>query len=146
MFRLVIELVEEIVALAFVELRLAVMEIKRNIHSVENGALLVVLGAGLMVFSGLGFLITAIAILATFLPTWLSALLVTLALVFFGIAFLFTGMGKFKDFTLVPSETLQRVEEISRNYQTASTRLKVYEDRAGRHRAPRSPGQGQVAQ
>jgi hypothetical protein len=146
MLRLVVELVEEIVALAFVELRLAVLEIKRNVRSVENGALMLVLGAGLLVLSLLGFIITAIAILAIFLPTWLSALLVTLTLVFFGIAFLFTGLGKFKDFSLVPSETLQRVEEISRNYKKVSTRIKVYEERAVRQRAPRSPGQGQVAQ
>jgi fatty acid desaturase len=127
--RLVVELAEEIIILGFVELKLAAMEIKRNIRSVEKGAAMMAAGAGLLLFALVTFIGTSVAVLAIFLPIWLSALIVALTLTFFGIALLFTGLGHFKDFSLIPSETLQRVEDISQKYKKVSARHQGYEGR-----------------
>lgn len=113
MIRLGLELVEQSIVLVFLELKLAVLEVKRNVTSAKNGAVFMALGGFLMLFSLLTLTATAIAALAIVLPVWLSALIVTAALGFLGAALLFTGLGKFKHFTLVPAETLERVENIA---------------------------------
>jgi fatty acid desaturase len=148
MIRLIFELAEEMIVLVYVELKLAVTEIKHNIQSVEKGAVMMVVGAALLFFSAVVFIGTSVAILALFLPAWLSALLVALTLCFFGVAFLFTGLGHFKDFTLIPAETLHRVEDISRQYKRVSGRHHAHAHgrRTLSEAAPRSPGQGQLAQ
>jgi uncharacterized membrane protein len=128
MVHLVVELFEDIIVLVFIELKRALLEIKHNVGSVEKGAIMMVLGAGLLFFSLLVFIGTTVAVLALYLPAWLAALLVALALTFFGVAFLFTGLGKFKDFTLVPSETLKRVEDISRSYKKVGAGHQLYEE------------------
>jgi hypothetical protein len=114
MMRLTIELVEQFIVLAFTELKLAALEIRRNIKSMEKGVVALMMGAVLLLFSGIGMLATAIAGLALILPVWLAALIVTVILVFFGAMLLFTGLSKLQHFTLVPSDTIQRVEEISK--------------------------------
>jgi hypothetical protein len=113
MVRLVLELVEQFIVLIFLELKLGVIEIKRNIHSAKTGAVLIVMGAALLLFSLVTGLATAIAALAIVLPVWLSALIVTALLGFVGAGFLFTGLSKVEHFTLVPLDTISRVEEIS---------------------------------
>ena len=147
MVRLAVELYEEIIVLFFVELKLAAIEIKGNIRSVEKGAAKMVVGAGLLFFAVITFLGTAVAILALFLPTWLSALLVTLTLAFFGVAFFFTGLGNFKHFTLIPSETLQRVHDITNRYKRVGAHHEIHTTRSGpeaEHEG--SIGQGRIAQ
>jgi hypothetical protein len=113
MLRLGLELVEQSIVLVFLELKLAVLEVKRNVSSAKNGAVFMALGGFLMLFSLLTLTATAIAALAMVLPVWLSALIVTAAVGFLGAALLFTGLGKLKHFTLVPAETLERVENIA---------------------------------
>ena len=113
MVRLFAELIEDSVVLVYVELKLALLEIKGNIKSAEKGAVMMVLGLGLLLFGLLTFLATAVAALAVILPVWLSALIVALGLSFFGVAFLYSGLGRLKGFSLVPLETLERIEDIS---------------------------------
>jgi len=146
--RLYAELVEESIILVFVELKLAFFEIKRHIHSAENGVLLMAVGAGLLLLGLLTFIGTAVAALAVFLPVWLSALVVASALAFLGIAFLFTGLGKMKDFSLIPTETLERIQDISQKLKKVSDQHEGHEPGEGRahqERTRRSPGRSQAA-
>jgi len=144
MARNMAELVEEIVMLLFIELKRAVLEIKGNIHSVERGGAMMVLGVGLLFFGLVTFTGTAVAVLAIYLPTWLSALIVALGLTFLGIAFLFSGLAHFKDFTLVPSETIHRVEDIFHEYKKVSAEHHAREARSQVDQPRRAPRQSAV--
>lgn len=121
MVRMTVELFEEIVMLLFIELKRGVLEIKHNVKSVETGAVMMALGAGLLFFGLVTFTGTAVAVLALFLSTWLSAFIVALGLTLFGLAFLFAGLSHFKEFTLVPAATINRVEDIFHDYKRASS-------------------------
>ena len=112
--RLTLELVEQSIVLFFLELKLAAVEIRRNIKSVEKGVACLAIGAFLMMCALLALIGTAVAALATILPVWLAALLVSALLLFCASALLFTGFSKMKHFSLVPSDTLHRVQVISR--------------------------------
>ena len=144
--RLVVELVEEMFVLGYIELKRGLLEIKGHIHAVEKGAGLLVAGAGLLFFATLTFLAAAVAALALVLPTWLAALIVTLGLGFFGVACLLTGLKDFKNFSLVPSETLQRVHDIAGRYKKVSAHLHELEEvRTDPELRRRDPGQGHTA-
>jgi len=149
--RMMVELVEEIVMLLFIEVRRGVLEIKHQVKSVEKGAVMVILGVGLLFFGLVTFTGTAVAVLALWLPTWLSALIVALGLTFFGIAFVFSGLAHFKEFSLVPNDTIHRVENIFRDYKKVSAQHHAEVEaraRGGRRvqEALRSPGKGAIAQ
>jgi len=156
--RLYAELFEESIILVFLELKLAFIEIKRHVHSAENGVVLMAVGAGLLLLGILTCIGTAVAALAVFLPVWLAALAVASALTFFGIAFLFSGLGKMKDFSLIPTETLERIQDISQKLkkvsarheaQHAATHAAMHEGTAGRttlERARRWLGHRQAPQ
>jgi hypothetical protein len=120
MIRLFAELIEETIILTFLEVKLAALEIKRNIRSAEKGGAMMAVGGALLLFAMVVFVGTAVAALALFLPVWLSALIVALGLSFFGIAFLFSGLGLLKGFSLFPAETLVRVENIAQKVRKVS--------------------------
>ena len=122
MIRLFAELIEETIILTFLEVKLALFEIKRNIRSVEKGGAMMAVGGALLLFALVVFIGTAVAALAIVLPVWLSALIVALGLGFFGIAFLFSGLGLLKGFSLIPAETLVRVENIAQKVRKVSAR------------------------
>jgi|GEM_PF-2241036 len=122
MIRLFAELIEETIILTFLEVKLAAFEIKRNIRSVEKGGAMMAVGGALLLFALVVFIGTAVAALAIVLPVWLSALIVALGLSFFGIAFLFSGLGLLKGFSLIPAETLMRVEDITQKVRKVSAR------------------------
>jgi hypothetical protein len=143
MARLVVDLYEDIFALLFVELKRALLEINHNVRSVEQGAAMMVLGAVLLFFALIAFTGTAVAIMALFLPTWLSALIVALGLAMFGIALFFSGLGHFKDFTLVPRNTMQRVEDVFREYKQVSAPQHGHVEPEAH---PGLPGRGHLAQ
>ena len=147
MVRLFAELIEETIILIFLELKLAIYEIKRNVHSAEKGAVMMALGAGLLILAGLTFVGTAVAALAIILPVWLSALLVALGLSFLGVAILFTGLGHLKDFSLIPSETLERVDDITVKIKKVGARREheEREARSGTKRARRSSSRSEAA-
>lgn len=111
--RLVLELVEQSIVLVFLELKLAAMEVKRNVTSAKNGVVMLGLGGFLLLFSLLGVMATAIAALALVLPVWLSALIVTAVFLFAGGGLLLTGLSHLKHFSLLPHETVARVEQIA---------------------------------
>ncbi|HJV67253.1 MAG TPA: phage holin family protein [Geomonas sp.] len=114
MIRLALELAEQSIVLVFLELKLAALELRRNVASAKNGAVLLALGGFMLLFSLLAAMATAIAALAIVLPVWLSALIVAAGLVLLGGTLLVTGLSKLKHFTLLPRETIGRVENIGR--------------------------------
>jgi activator of 2-hydroxyglutaryl-CoA dehydratase len=137
MIKLVLELVEQSIVLVFLEMKLAALEIKRNIDSAKTGAMFLGLGGFLLLFSLLGVMTTAIAALSLVLPVWLSALIVTAVLIAGGAALLFTGLSKMKHFTLVPRETVDRVETISHKLKKHAEKREAEEREALRREAAR---------
>ncbi|GFO56214.1 hypothetical protein GMSM_32210 [Geomonas sp. Red276] len=123
--RLVLELVEQSIVLVFLELKLGVKEIKHNVDSAKTGAVVITLGGALLLFSLVAGTAAAIAALALVLPVWLSALIVTALYLFAGAALLFSGLGKLKHFTLLPRETIERVEAIGRKLKQHAERRHV---------------------
>jgi hypothetical protein len=138
MIKMVLELVEQSIVLVFLELKLAALEIKRNIDSAKTGAVLLALGGFLLLFSLLGAMATAIAALSLVLPVWLSALIVTAVLVFGGAGLLFAGLSKVKHFTLVPRETVDRIETISHKLKKHAEQREAEERDAVRREAARA--------
>lgn len=130
MLKLVLELVEQSIVLVFLEMKLAALEVKRNISSARNGAVFMALGGFLMLFALLTTITTAIAALALVLPVWLSALIVTAVIGGAGAALLFTGLGKLKQFTVVPTETVERVENIAAKLRKHAEQREREEQRA----------------
>lgn len=143
MARLVVDLYEDIVVLLFVELKRALLEIKHNVSSVEKGAAMMVVGALLLFFALIVFTCTVVVVLTLFLPTWLSAFIVALGLTFFGIALFFSGLGHFKEFTLVPRHTVQRVEDVFMEYKRVSAQRPGNVEPEAH---PSFPGRGHLAQ
>ncbi|HJV35083.1 phage holin family protein [Geomonas sp.] len=118
MVRLVLELMEQSIVLVFLELKLAALEVRNNVDSAKKGSVLLAVGGFMLLFSLLAATATAIAALSLVLPVWLSALIVTAGLMFLGAGLLFTGLGKLKHFTLIPKDTLDRVENIGHKLKT----------------------------
>jgi hypothetical protein len=130
MVRTVVELIEQSIVLVFLELKLGALEIKRNIDSAKTGAAFMGLGGFLLLFSLLGLMATAIAALALVLPVWLSALIVSAVLIFAGGALLVTGLGKLKHFSVVPKDTVDRVENIGRQLKHHAEQRHAEEEEA----------------
>lgn len=152
--RLFLELVEQSIVLVFLELKLAAVEVKHNIDSAKTGAVLLGLGGFLLLFSLLGVMATAIAALALVLPVWLSALIVTAVFLFAGGGLLFVGLSKLKHFTVVPRETVDRVETIAhklkkhaeeRERREMEERTKEQEERAAKVAAKEAAREARVA-
>jgi hypothetical protein len=142
MIRLFAELIEETIILTFLEVKLAAFEIKRNIRSAEKGGAMMAVGGALLLFAVVVFIGTAVAALAIFLPVWLSALIVALGLGFFGIAFLFSGLGLLKGFSLIPAETLVRVENIAQKVRKVTAH---HQETVARNESGRALDRGEVA-
>jgi hypothetical protein len=84
------------VALARLELKLAVLEVKRKVTALGIGVALLV-GAALFILFGLGFaLAAAAAALATLVSTWLALLIVAGAVVLFAGMLGVLGLGSVK--------------------------------------------------
>ncbi len=96
-------------AIARLELELAAMEVKEKLAALGLGIGLLV-GALLVLVYGLGFLFATItAALATFLPVWLSLLIVTLFLFTVAGALAFLGFKKVQRGT--PPVPTQAIDE-----------------------------------
>jgi len=128
MVRLFAELVEESIILVFLEMKLALFEVKKQVRSAEKGTVMMALGAALLLFALVTFVATAVAALAVILPVWLSALIVALTLTFCGVAFLFSGLGNLKEFSFIPAETVLRVQNIVQKLKMASAQRKAAEE------------------
>jgi Putative Actinobacterial Holin-X, holin superfamily III len=103
------EVAERARTLARLEAELATLELRRKVTALGLGAALLVVGA-VVAFLAFGFLLaTLAAVLATFLPTWLSLLLVTSALALGAAALIVAGLSFLR--RGVPPVPEQAVEE-----------------------------------
>jgi len=98
-------------ALARLEIELATLELKKKVTSFAVG---IGLGAAAVIFAlfGLGFVFATIAAaLATFLPTWLALLIVTLGLFVLAAVLGLVGMRKIKKGTPpVPEQAIREAK------------------------------------
>jgi uncharacterized membrane protein YqjE len=103
------DVAEHAKALVGLEVELAKVELSRKLGALGLGIGLAV-GAALFALYGLGFLFATIAAaLATFMPTWLALLAVTLFLLLLAAILGFAGLGKIKRGT--PPVPEQAIEE-----------------------------------
>jgi hypothetical protein len=105
------EVAEHASSLARLEIELASLELKRKVGTLGMGVGLVVAGATLGLF-GLGFVFATIAAaLATFLPTWLALLVVTIVLLLGAGLLAFFGVGAIKKATPpVPEQAIREAK------------------------------------
>ena len=93
------------------EVQLAKIELKESAKQVGRGAAMIGVGALLGMGALLALLTTVIAVLATFMPVWAAALIVT-AITGAGAYVLATkGMKIIQDGDLAPRETIETVRE-----------------------------------
>ena len=103
------QVTERLSTLVRLELELAALELKRKVAALGVGIGLGV-GAALFAVFGLGFLFATIAAaLATFMPTWLALLIVTLVLLVIAAVLGLLGLGRIKRGT--PPVPEQAIEE-----------------------------------
>jgi len=93
------------------ELELARLELTRKLTAIGIGIAFAV-GGAIVALYGLGFLFaTLAAVLATFLPTWLSLLIVTLFLLALAGALVFLGLGRIRQGTPpVPEQAIKEAK------------------------------------
>jgi len=96
------------------ELELARLELTRKLTAIGIGIAFAV-GGAIVALYGLGFLFaTLAAVLATFLPTWLSLLIVTLFLLALAGALVFLGLGRIRQGTPpVPEQAIAEAKRTS---------------------------------
>jgi hypothetical protein len=106
------EVAEHASTLARLELELATLEMRRKAGALGGGVVLAAAGA-LVALYGLGFLLaTAAAALATFLPTWLALLIVSLVLLAVAGALAAVGVSRIRRGS--PPVPEQAIEEARR--------------------------------
>jgi membrane protein implicated in regulation of membrane protease activity len=79
---------------------------------VKAGAVFVAGGGVALFLAGIAFVVFAIAVLATFMPVWLSALLVTVALAVVGAVVANVGLKRLKQ-VHGPQKTIRTLKEDS---------------------------------
>ena len=96
------------------ELELAALELKGKVAALGIGIALLV-AAAVLGLLGLGFAFaTVAAALATFLPTWLALLAVTLGIFLLAGALAFAGLGRVKKATPpLPEQAIQEAKKTS---------------------------------
>jgi len=99
----------DIVELARIEMNLAVVEIKTNLDSTKKATIEIAVGTILLLLSSISLIGFT---LAFFFPIWFAAMVFMLLLTIIGATFLFLGISRMKNVSLVPVETLQRVNTL----------------------------------
>ena len=108
---LVGQLVDETRTLIRQEVQLAKTELSQKTSEITNAAIFLAAG-GLVAFIGvLGLVAAAIIGLGQVIPMWLSALIIGAAILIVGGILLFAGIGKIKDATKPPEQTIQSLKE-----------------------------------
>jgi len=105
------DLTDETKRLIRQEIELAKLEFKQTAKHMASGAAMIGAGAVFGLAALMAFGATLIAVLATFLPVWLSALIVT---VLFGVVALVLakkGQKTIQEESVAPKETIQTVRE-----------------------------------
>lgn len=106
------ELSEQARRLVRAEVELARAELREEVSKVKGSAGLLVGGGVALLLGGLAFVAFAIAVLATFMPVWLSALIVTVVLVAIGAGVANAGLKRMKQ-VHAPNRTIRTLKEDS---------------------------------
>jgi Putative Actinobacterial Holin-X, holin superfamily III len=93
------------------EVQLAKLELKENAMRMGKGAGFIGAGAVLGIAAFLSFLAGVIALLSTFMPVWVSALIVALVVGVIGLMVAKRGMNIIKQSELAPREAIDSVRE-----------------------------------
>jgi len=100
------KLFRDIAELARIEMNLAVVEVKANLDSTKKATIEIAVGTILLLLS----LISLVGVtLAFFFPVWFAAMVFILLLIIIGATFLLLGISRMKNVSLVPVETIHRV-------------------------------------
>lgn len=94
------------------EVELAKAELREEATKVKASAGVLAGGAAAMLLGGIAFVVFAIAVLATFMPVWLSALIVTALLLGGGVLAMKAGLERIKK-VHKPTRTIQTLKEDS---------------------------------
>ena len=105
------ELANETGTLIKQELELAKTELKRSAQHASKGATSLGIGAVLGAYGAMAVLAGVIALLATFMPVWVSAMLVGIAMLVGAFVFIKKGTAEFKATEMAPRESIQSVRE-----------------------------------
>ncbi len=93
------------------EVALARQEVREKVKIVQSAAIVVAIGAALGLVSILTFCATVILVLAQYIDPWQSALIVGGVLAVAAAITLGIGIGRFKQTTLKPEQTIETLEE-----------------------------------
>ena len=111
---LLFELIRDITVFIDLELKLAIAEVRRNIGAAKRGVIQVAIGLFLLLLALLVLSCSAIAALAIVLPLWLASLIVGALYAVSGLWFLLTGKNRLSKAPPLPTESLERIREVSR--------------------------------
>jgi uncharacterized membrane protein YqjE len=93
------------------EVRLAKTEVREEIGKAKSAGLLVGVGGVCGIFATFFLLLTIVYALATVLPYWAAALIVTVVLAIVAAVVLNAGLKQFKRVHPVPDKTIESVKE-----------------------------------
>ncbi len=105
------DLARETRQLVHQEVQLAKVELKESAARMGKGAGLVGAGAVLGIGATLSLLAAVIALLGTFMPVWVAALIVAIAIGGVGYMLVNRGINALKTTELAPRETIETVRE-----------------------------------
>lgn len=110
-FALLARLPQQLIALAKAELANAKREIAAKAKRAGIGAAAIVVALFFLFWAVACLVAAAVAGFATFLPVWLSALIVAFSLLLFAVGAIVAGIALIKRGVPIPEETIDRVEE-----------------------------------
>jgi uncharacterized membrane protein YqjE len=105
------DIVSNVQTIVRAELRLAVTEIRADAGRATSALVRMVVGAVLALYGGLFVLVGVMYVLTQFMPQWLSALVVGVAVTIASIATIKAGLHLFKRVDFIPEKTIQSVKE-----------------------------------
>jgi hypothetical protein len=109
------------------EVKLAKVELRQEVKKVQSAGVMVGLGGVLLLIGGIAFMAFACALLALWMPLWLSTLIVTVAFLAVGGGLAAIGLKRFKQ-VHAPDETIRTLKEdgqwASRTFQSMKSQMR----------------------
>jgi len=103
--------VRDVQELLQAEIRLAKAEVSENVDRAKSAGGLMGGAAAAGLFAGMSLVATCIAALATAMPVWVAALIMTVVLGGAAAALYLRGKARFRNFHAVPEQTVETVRE-----------------------------------
>ncbi len=93
------------------QMALAKAEVSAKVKEVVKDSIMVAVGAFILYVALLAAVATAIIVIGIFIPLWISALIVTLALFIGGGVLALVGINGFKKMKIKPTKTIETLKE-----------------------------------